>query len=170
MIYRFTLAAIAAVFFGVAAQSANAAISAGERPLAQEMEHGIAQPSYDGGTTTPPSSETEPEAVESVPAPVEQGISTSPGVAPVTEPELPAYESNEKDEEGSEEGSNEAVCESAAEAVQWGLDMVSMLESVARAVPDLAASERIEQLTDYVASAIEAEYEFGCYSDGETAE
>jgi hypothetical protein len=86
MIKRITITIAAAALFAVPAQSASAAIDV-ERPNAQEMEHGIAPPSYGGGTSTPPSSETtEPEAVESVPAPSEQGRSPQPGLAPETEP------------------------------------------------------------------------------------
>jgi hypothetical protein len=117
MIYRLTLAAIAAIFFGVAAQSANAAISAGERPNAQEMEHGVSQATTgnDYGTSTPSASETtEPEATESIPTPADQGVSTSPGaVEPVTEPDLP--ESPEaQQEEPDADATDGPTCEQLA--------------------------------------------------------
>ena len=114
MIYRFTLAAIAAVFFGVAAQSANAALTPPERPLAQEMEHGV-QPSYQGGSGgSQPADEQTPEAVESVPTPAEQGVSTSPGtVEPVAEPDPP--ESPEAQQEQPDEDAGDGpTCEQLA--------------------------------------------------------
>jgi hypothetical protein len=125
MIKRITITIAAAALFVVPAQSASAAIDV-ERPNAQEMEHGIAQPSY-GGTTTPPSSETiEPETTESIPTPAEQGISTSPGVAPeVTEPPADDFEpyqaaGDEKDEEEDDGPSCGELADQKDEALALG--------------------------------------------------
>ena len=89
MIKRITITIAAAALFAVPAQSASAALDF-ERPNAQEMDHGVQQPSY-GGTTTPSSETNEPEATESIPTPAEQGVSTSPGVvAPVPSRPMPS--------------------------------------------------------------------------------
>jgi hypothetical protein len=118
MIYRLTLAAIAAIFFGIAAQSANAGLTGPERPMAQEMDHGVSQATTgnDYGTAMPPASEgTEPEAVESVPIPSEQGVSSSPGVAPATDPVTePGSPEAAQQEEPEADATDGPTCEQLA--------------------------------------------------------
>ena len=171
MIKRITITIAAAALFAVPAQSASAAISGPERPLAQEMEHGV-QPGVDSGVGTSPGAAVPEESVESSTAtPVDQGIGTSPGAAePANEPELPVYEAQQEEQEEPEPGSDEAVCNSLAAGVQLALDMVYMFESIAGAIPDLANGEAIEQWTDEAEFLTDMEYSEGCHSGGETAE
>jgi len=168
-IKRFTITIAAAALFAVPAQGASAAISAGERPLAQEMEHGVAQPSVEQGVSTSPGS-TEPEAVESVPTPVDQGIGTSPGA---TEPAVTpgsAVEEQQAEEE-DQDGYDDQAC------LELAQKMVSAEESagLAYALNELFGGAVFEQwqinaLTAYNDARVEGENSDCSLSEGETVE
>jgi hypothetical protein len=176
MIYRLTLATVAAVFFGIAAQSASAAIDI-ERPNAQEMEHGIApaQSGYGTSSTTQSPETSEPEATESISAPTEQGISTSPGVAPetepVTEPVVPGHEAQADEQE---EPASEEECAELDHQINVSLAMAAMFDALSSAFEGNAVGPLAEKANEWVENAAiltEDEYEGGCHGGGgETAE
>jgi hypothetical protein len=178
MIYRLTLAAIAAVFFGIAAQSANAAISLPDRPMAQEMDHGLQQ-NYGGGsssTSTPPASDsTEATATESIPSPSEQGISTSPGVAPATEPITePVAPGQETQQAEQEDDRSEADCAALNDHINAALAMAEMFGALAGAFEGAEGGPLTDKAKSWAEEAeisTDMEYEDGCNSaGGETAE
>jgi hypothetical protein len=171
MIYRLTLAVVAAVFFGIA-QSASAALTPPDRPMVPEFE-ATSEPSASTGT------DTAPDVPAETPASTEQGVSSSPGVTPVADPSDPVQPEPTDGEGDEDDGDDEPEPSRCGDAVRdtetakdWLRGSYMVWNVFAGTIADRYFHEQTEFLYEVVKDLEQAEETPGCHGspEGETAE